>query len=460
MNTLQITGTVPDIFIGYLSPVNGTIVPLTSDCTLTLMPFEESIRRLYLVSNSLSSKHIQVTISIEGAKKFSYTSKVLVGRNSPSMLDFKSASNFDGVLYEHADKNYSNGIPIDIYIKSHTNNQMPVNLVISVNTPPRLIGSNTNPILSGTINFDTTTTTVTNYPIDLLLLQDLSGSFADDIATIKTLVPSLVDGVRNIQIDTMFGVASFVDKPIDPFGSSGDYIYRLELPMTSSQDALQTTINNLTVLNGNDEPESQLEALQQVALNRGAIGFRDNAVNIVVLFTDATYHDSSSYPSGSTNNNDTIIGPSENYPDPIAVKLLLEENNIYPIFSVTSNVTSTYESLVSILGRGSVVTLTTDSSNIVSAVTTGVTNAPIKKIVLPLSGSVLNIPNGNSLELTLTDSVGYIIQATTTVSGTGTFNFGGVDFSSVSPGIVTITIVTLNDYNEPITRTVRYLYST
>lgn len=70
--------------------------------------------------------------------------------------------------------------------------------------------------------------------LDVYLLQDLSGSFADDISIVRGLVPNLVSRLRSIAPDTRFGVCSFVDKPVNPFGdaSSGDYVYRTNLPLT------------------------------------------------------------------------------------------------------------------------------------------------------------------------------------------------------------------------------------
>lgn len=445
-------------YLGYYNPNTGTIYPLDSTCTLPLNPFEESVRRFFFVSDySLENKHVQVHVDIAGSKKFSYDVRVLVGEDNPGVSKFKAASNFDGVLYSQASKNYTNGIPIDIYLKSLSSDKMPVNLSITITTPPVRITSSDEVV--GRFIFNTIGTSASTYPIDLVLLQDLSGSFSEDLVTIRGLVPSLVSSVRAIQPDTKFGVASFVDKPLDPFGSTGDHIYRIDLPLTTSEASLQETINGLVTYNGGDGPESQLEALQQIALTKDGLGYRPEAVNLVVLFTDYTYHKAGDNIYGTVNNNDTITSVMEDYPSVVSVRRLLEDYNIWPIFSVTTNVLTVYEGLVTELGRGSVVELTSNSSNLVSAVTTGISSADIKKIVLPLSGSVEDIPEGAIITLNLRDSANYTMSGTTLVNNDKTFSFNTVDFSSVSEGPVYITLTTTNIFGNEIIKNVTYLYA-
>lgn len=471
MDSLNILDYSAEMMLGYYSPSDSRINQLTDTCEFNIEPFEESIRRVYLHSYSgLSGKSIAVTVSIQGAKKFSFESKVLIGRDEPTVIDFNRATSTSIVTYDAAEKSYTNGLPIDIYIKSLTNTRVPVYLDINIttdldsNAPPIDGGGDGDggggsvpPVYRGSLSFDTTTTTVTNYPIDLVLLQDLSGSFDDDLATIRGLVPSLYSEVTAIQPDSRFGVASFCDKPKQPFGDSTDFIYQINLPLTSSQTSLQNSINSLQLKSGNDGPEAQLEALQQIALTKSQLGYRTNAVNLVVLFTDAEYHVEGDNP-GIVNNGDTNISAFEDYPGVAQVKQLLESNNIYPIFSVTSDVTSIYQNLVSQLGRGSVVNLSSNSSNLVTAVTNGINNAPIRKILLPLTGTVTNISIGALIELTLVDSTGYTMNMQTTVAPNYSFSFGAIDFSAVSDGNVTITVNTVNDVQENITRSIVFLY--
>lgn len=217
--------------------------------------------------------------------------------------------------------------------------------------------------------------------LDLFLLQDLSGSFFDDLFNVKSLVPSLVDSITDTVSDAQFGVGSYVDKPISPFGSPlSDFVYETDLGLTSDTDELQATVNELSTKRGGDGPESQLEALLQTAVRgESEIGFRNDAFKVVVLSTDAIFHQAGDFPSVPANNGDAVLdgtppGTGEDYPNLEQVKQSLEDADIIPIFAVTNSVRSAYEDLVDSFGFGSVVQLSSDSSNLVDAINVGLTD--------------------------------------------------------------------------------------
>jgi hypothetical protein len=143
--------------------------------------------------------------------------------------------------------------------------------------------------------------------LDLCLVVDLSGSYADDLPNIKAVAPSLWDNlVAGGVADLQAGLASFVDFPIFPWGDSpsGDYAYRLDQDLTGTKATWVTAVNAMAVRNGVDEPESQYEALYQLVTGAGnditgdvgdiAAGqqcnFRENATKVAVLTTDASFH--------------------------------------------------------------------------------------------------------------------------------------------------------------------------
>lgn len=226
-------------------------------------------------------------------------------------------------------------------------------------------------------------------PIDLMILQDASGSFSDDVITVRNLLDDLFTEVRGIHSDSRFGASSFVDKPTSPFGSesSGDYVYSTDAKITGDTNAIKQAFEALEVRSGNDGPESQLEALYQIALRTinddgttttldDEIGFREGAMRIVVLTTDANYHKAGDHASAGPNNGDTVLdgdpaGTGEDYPDVAQVKAALELANIYPIFAVTNSYQTVYGDLVTELGRGDVVPLSSNSSDLISSITTG-----------------------------------------------------------------------------------------
>lgn len=224
-------------------------------------------------------------------------------------------------------------------------------------------------------------------PMDLLLLQDLSGSFGDDVSTVRGLLDNFVAQIGDINPNTWLGAASFVDKPTSPFGdaSEGDYVYQTDAKLSADSASIKAAFNAMVVRYGGDYPEAQLEALYQVALrtiaddktsltNDGEIDFRPGAQRFVVLMTDASYHQAGHFARAGANNGDTVLdggGVGEDYPSVAAVKAALQAANIVPIFAVTSDVTFTYQGLVSALGSGSVVNLSSNSSDLINAIKTG-----------------------------------------------------------------------------------------
>lgn len=58
-------------------------------------------------------------------------------------------------------------------------------------------------------------------PLDLQFLQDLTGSFADDIANVRNLVPQIVLALQAVQPNSTFGASSFRDKAFGSFGNVG-----------------------------------------------------------------------------------------------------------------------------------------------------------------------------------------------------------------------------------------------
>jgi Ca2+-binding RTX toxin-like protein len=233
----------------------------------------------------------------------------------------------------------------------------------------------------------------TSGPLDVQFLQDLTGSFADDIATVRGLVPQLVAAIQAVQANAEFGVSSFVDKPISPFGATGEWVYEQELGLTADATALAGTYNGLTTLNGADSPESQLEALMQLALHAADVGFRADSARFVVLFTDAPFHvagDGTAAGITTPNNGDAVIdggGLGEDYPLIAQVAAALAAANIIPIFAIAGGFEATYQGLVTDLGRGAVVSLTMNSSNIVDAITAGMIAVTTTRIEDAISGS-------------------------------------------------------------------------
>ncbi|KOR27876.1 hypothetical protein TI03_05965, partial [Achromatium sp. WMS1] len=124
---------------------------------------------------------------------------------------------------------------------------------------------------------------------------------------------------------------------------------------------------------------------------------------VVVLATDYDFHQAGDHSSVMPNNGDTVLdgdppGTGEDYPTIDQVKDALVEANIYPIFAVTYGVQSSYDDLVNQLGRGDTVELSSDSSNIVSSIQTGLENYKADFIENVISTPYDDTLTGNSLD--------------------------------------------------------------
>ncbi|MFT4183274.1 MAG: VWA domain-containing protein [Rhizobium sp.] len=268
-----------------------------------------------------------------------------------------------------------------------------------------------------------------NAPLDVMFLQDLSGSFSDDIATVRTLVPNVITAINGIQADNRFGLASFIDK--------GEYVYRTDLGLTTNQASLVNVLNGLSIGSGGDTPEAQIEALMQIAVRGSEVGWRDTSLRVAVVLTDAPFHiaGDSSYPA----NDGDALTETEDYPTLALLKSKLIAGDVIPVFAVTAGNEATYQELVDYLGFGSVVTLATDSSNLVSALSSGITNITDTRIENAIGTGYNDTLIGNGLANVLTGGGGndtyYVQGAEDTVveaagagidlvQSTGTFTLG------------------------------------
>lgn len=267
---------------------------------------------------------------------------------------------------------------------------------------------------------------------DILLTQDLTGSFSDDLSSVRLEFTGLFNSLNADDRDVAFGVASFVDKPFSPFGdaASGDYAYLTNQSISTSEETSQLTLNGLTTYNGVDGPEAQLEALVQIANRSGEVGWRTDAQRFVVISTDAPFHVAGDgqdvFSEWADNNGDGVID-LEDYPSIEQVKQALETADIDPIFAIHDeggygfSLIDYYEDFVTFLGRGAVVELSSDSSNLTAAILQGLREVTVDVVptvlsddfglvqsVTPAGGySDVDGPVDVNFEVTLTPSASY-----------------------------------------------------
>lgn len=148
---------------------------------------------------------------------------------------------------------------------------------------------------------------------DVLFLVDVTGSMGSAIGEIRRqlrveIAPALDRSVGDLRM----AVASYQDFPTSPFGDFSDVPFQIRQTSTADLAAVQRAIDGLSAAGGGDTPESATEALYQSVTSAGLSGlvsrascsgggrgqacFRPEATPIIVLITDAQFHNG---PGGS-----------------------------------------------------------------------------------------------------------------------------------------------------------------
>jgi len=169
---------------------------------------------------------------------------------------------------------------------------------------------------------------------DVLFLVDTTASMGEEIDQIRLgLRDQIAPGIAEAIPDSALGVAHFDDFPEGMCGEAGDIPFELLTPITQDLNRAQAAVDALELGNGLDRPESQVEALYQVATGEG-IGsyvppsfgcpgggfgypcFRVDALPIVLLFTDAPFHNG---PGGSNPYGCSPLPPPHTYEQAVEV---------------------------------------------------------------------------------------------------------------------------------------------
>ena len=143
--------------------------------------------------------------------------------------------------------------------------------------------------------------------VDVCLLEDLTGSFIDDIGNLQTpgTAEAIFDAVTAASPDAQFAVAGFQDYPVSPYGISGDFVYQRFSGMSASETSWVNGINGLSIpslASGGDLPEAQFDAIVAAAgpgtFTDPTVGVQPdcgwrsgpNVTHVLVVATDAAFH--------------------------------------------------------------------------------------------------------------------------------------------------------------------------
>ena len=143
-----------------------------------------------------------------------------------------------------------------------------------------------------------------NFPLDLYLLMDLSGSFADDLTTVQTIAPSLFASLTDVTSQFRVGFGSFVDKPTPPYssltqlrmcdgasdGCSAPFSFEHLAPFTNNEAEFTAAIEEVVISATADDPEGTLDAVLQATVCTEAIGWNQDARKVLLVITDDLMH--------------------------------------------------------------------------------------------------------------------------------------------------------------------------
>lgn len=157
--------------------------------------------------------------------------------------------------------------------------------------------------------------------LDVFFNVDTTGSMAGPIANLQSSLVSVMASIQAGVDDTQVGVGSFEDFPVDGYGDvncngTADQPFTLMQAITDSIPMAQAAANLLALGGpggppigcGADGPESNVEALYQIATGDGllgpqptfvavnhdglgGVGFREGSLPVVIPITDALSHD-------------------------------------------------------------------------------------------------------------------------------------------------------------------------
>eukprot|EP01071_Lankesteria_metandrocarpae_P006682 Lankesteria_metandrocarpae@DN4444_c0_g1_i1.p1 len=209
---------------------------------------------------------------------------------------------------------------------------------------------------------------------EVMIVQDVSFSFADDLKTLSTNSNPLLT-LFDMFPKARIGLSSFSDKP----GSyHTDYCFNLDHRLSEDKESLTEAYKSLSVKNGGDVADSQLDALLHSLRDPvgWTVGATDesgmNMLRVLVLITDDTYHTAEESSLPPYNSYHPKACEFHAYPYETEVRTAMTTIGAVPLFLVTSDIKEQYETLLRKTNPSGVVTaISSDSSDILDALKYG-----------------------------------------------------------------------------------------
>lgn len=219
--------------------------------------------------------------------------------------------------------------------------------------------------------------------VDILLLQDLSSSFKEELPIIGEMVRDYIAQRESGELSdsVLLGLASFVDKPVAPYGGADDYVLKLHSPIGSEPQQLLEEVDGLTIGSGGDTgEEAQFEAIQRVTEQPRSYGYRPEARRYLVIVTDAPSQLDGTW-AAAPKPNDGIPDDDdldEDYPSLDQVIASLRRTGITPVFVLTDpGLYAYYQPVVDGVGAGAIITYRRGADGLFETILGGVQDACI-----------------------------------------------------------------------------------
>ena len=169
--------------------------------------------------------------------------------------------------------------------------------------------------------------------VDVAIVLDTTGSMGTSISTIQstlTKAGGILAGLQAAIPNVGIAIADHRDYPYEDidngigYGSVGDYPAKVWQTITTSSSLAQAAVNNYSLGGGNDDPESQIPAMDYVLTGKalawpakddpagsvaahtpapgtqGGVDFRSGSFRVVVQISDAPWHNYDGTPADST----------------------------------------------------------------------------------------------------------------------------------------------------------------
>ncbi|XP_052747283.1 integrin beta-PS [Bicyclus anynana] len=218
-----------------------------------------------------------------------------------------------------------------------------------------------------TLNLNFSIKHAEDYPVDVYFLVDASKLMKKVKDTIVKESVKMYKTLKSMTKNVYLGTGSFIDKNTLPFtdsiNSTLTYSFRNRLKLTENYEDFQKTVNDTAFGSNYDLQEGTLDALSQVITCENEIGWRKESTKIIIVLTDAPYHNAGDGKWGGINRpydgkcySKTDIYKNEivmDYPSVSLINKLAAEREMIIIYMVDKKEINNYNKLKLAI-RGSV----------------------------------------------------------------------------------------------------------